>query len=125
MNFAFRECAECDAKPGSPVLCEACLHNREVISQLRNQNRTLKEQLSIWKRKAGENQLVAGRWQFLFEEAMKFTNKVDDLFEYAYASMHPSEIKQTIRDALSTFTAEVSKVRKSPTEKREDPNKSV
>lgn len=30
----FMECAECRAKPGSPTLCPACLHNRRVISDL-------------------------------------------------------------------------------------------
>jgi len=34
MELDFKECPECAAKPGSPVLCAACLHNREVISQL-------------------------------------------------------------------------------------------
>jgi len=26
----YRECAECKAKPGSPILCGACLHNRRI-----------------------------------------------------------------------------------------------
>lgn len=28
------ECSTCAAKPGSPVLCAACLNNRELISAL-------------------------------------------------------------------------------------------
>lgn len=28
------ECASCAAKPGSPVLCPACLHNRGLIADL-------------------------------------------------------------------------------------------
>lgn len=30
----FRECASCAAKPGSPTLCVACLHNRATIDRL-------------------------------------------------------------------------------------------
>ena len=86
---------------------------------LAQQNRVLKEQLGIWKRKAGEMQLIAGRWQFLFEEAQKMVNKVDDLFEYAYASMHPVQIKESILGYLEAYTNEVKKVRRSPTEKKD------
>jgi hypothetical protein len=31
----FMECDTCRAKPGSPALCRGCLHNREVIFELR------------------------------------------------------------------------------------------
>ena len=30
----FKECASCRAKPGSPTLCESCLHNRTTINVL-------------------------------------------------------------------------------------------
>lgn len=33
-DLEFKECASCAAKPGMPVLCSACLHNRRVIDQL-------------------------------------------------------------------------------------------
>lgn len=84
-----------------------------------HQIRLLKEQLSIWKRKAGENQLVAGRYQYLFEEAMKAVNKVDDLFEYVYTSMHPAEIRKAVYTALSAFTAAADNIRKSPAEEQD------
>ncbi len=29
------ECATCAAKPGSPYLCKSCLHNRTLISELK------------------------------------------------------------------------------------------
>ena len=29
------ECASCAAKPGSPQLCEACLHNRALVGRLK------------------------------------------------------------------------------------------
>ena len=30
------ECSICAAKPGSPTLCRSCLHNRDMITKLRN-----------------------------------------------------------------------------------------
>lgn len=33
-TLAFVECAACAAKSGFPVLCDSCLHNREVIRRL-------------------------------------------------------------------------------------------
>lgn len=30
----FMECKSCAEKPGSPILCKSCLHNRNVISGL-------------------------------------------------------------------------------------------
>lgn len=30
----FMECDTCRAKPGSPILCEGCLHNRRLIEEL-------------------------------------------------------------------------------------------
>lgn len=41
MNLEFKECESCSAKPGSPTLCESCLHNRTVISDL---NKDFKDQ---------------------------------------------------------------------------------
>lgn len=33
MNFT--ECDTCAKKPGSPILCTGCLHNRRIINELR------------------------------------------------------------------------------------------
>jgi len=33
-ELLFHECDTCRKKPGSPILCDGCLHNREVISEL-------------------------------------------------------------------------------------------
>jgi hypothetical protein len=30
----FKECASCAAKSGSPILCESCLANRKIVSDL-------------------------------------------------------------------------------------------
>lgn len=32
----FKECPECSQKTGMPTLCESCLHNRDLISKLRD-----------------------------------------------------------------------------------------
>jgi hypothetical protein len=37
----FVECESCAAKPGSPYLCRACLHNRATINQLRAEREEL------------------------------------------------------------------------------------
>lgn len=87
---------------------------------LQEQQKMLKEQLTVWKSQARQMQLVAGRWQFLFEQAQKMVNKVDDLFEYAYASMHPTEIKQYVVRCLAEYTEQVSKVHRSPMEKKNE-----
>ena len=63
-----------------------------------------------YKDMANENQRVAGRYQYLHEQAMKTLNKIDDLFEYQYTAMTPDQIKKTVYVALSHFTAEVSKL---------------
>lgn len=34
-NAQFVECDTCRAKPGTPELCQGCLHNRGAISRLR------------------------------------------------------------------------------------------
>ncbi len=41
----FRECSACRAKPGAPVLCESCLHNRQVISELQQQLKAMTTRL--------------------------------------------------------------------------------
>ncbi len=34
MTETFRECLVCAAKPGSPILCSPCIHNRDLIGKL-------------------------------------------------------------------------------------------
>jgi len=34
-NQDFQECDTCRAKPGTPVLCAGCLHNRSAIENIR------------------------------------------------------------------------------------------
>lgn len=44
------KCASCAAKSGSPVLCEACLHNRRTIDELQRGSllSTVKELLQLF-----------------------------------------------------------------------------
>lgn len=62
------------------------------------------------KQEAAEMQLVAGRYQYLHEQAQKALNKVDDLFEYPYKAMTPEQIRKSVYEALAHYTKEVSKV---------------
>ena len=32
--ITFKECESCTVKPGAPILCSACLHNRTAIDRL-------------------------------------------------------------------------------------------
>ena len=34
-SLVFKECPICAAKPGTPILCASCLHNRYVIEKLK------------------------------------------------------------------------------------------
>ena len=34
MKEEFMECDTCRAKPGTPILCDGCLHNRAAIESL-------------------------------------------------------------------------------------------
>jgi len=63
-------------------------------------------------RERNEMQLVAGRYQFQFEHAMKALNSIDDVFEYAYEKMTPDQLRVIVRTALAKFTDAVNKVNK-------------
>lgn len=104
----------------APWVIEEIEEYEAHIKRLQEHQKMLKEQLTVWKSRAREMQLVAGRWQFLFESAMKFVNYVDDLFEYAYKDMNRSSLKHSITERLATLTEQVSKVRRSPLEKKNE-----
>lgn len=89
------------------------------VESLERQQRILKEQLGIWKRKAGENQLVAGRWQYLFESAQKCVNRIEDIFEYTWQQMGKTDLRDYVHKELIKLKADVSQVQRSPTEKQE------
>jgi hypothetical protein len=54
--------------------------------------------------KAAEMQLIAGRYQYQFEQAMKALDKIGDTFEYAYRSMTPEQLRVIVLTALAKFT---------------------
>jgi len=41
----FKECAECAAKTGMPILCDSCLHNRHIVSLLNDKVKRLEEKI--------------------------------------------------------------------------------
>ncbi len=43
----FQECPTCEAKPGMPMLCESCIHNGDVIHELKDKLRTKSKLLEI------------------------------------------------------------------------------
>lgn len=46
MELTFKECKECTAKPSAPILCSTCLHNRDVIAQLKREVEMLRKTAS-------------------------------------------------------------------------------
>ena len=64
----YKECAACAAKPGSPPLCPACLHNRALVDALR---RRIRNDERRHRATDPEGNAVAGlqhREQILFSE---------------------------------------------------------
>ena len=43
----FMECDTCRAKPGAPLLCAGCLHNRTLINNLLDQRSKAREQFKL------------------------------------------------------------------------------
>jgi hypothetical protein len=70
----------------------------------------LEDEVAHLRQAAAEMQLVAGRYQYLHEQAMKTINKIDDVFEYQYSSMTPDQLRVVVHTALAEFTDEVKKV---------------
>jgi hypothetical protein len=44
-DVRFKECEPCSKKPGSPVLCPSCLHNRQLIEEYQKLLRLLEKEL--------------------------------------------------------------------------------
>jgi hypothetical protein len=49
MEQEFKECGVCIKKPGSPTLCESCLHNRKVVQELKDEKFKFEKTLEIIK----------------------------------------------------------------------------
>ena len=99
-QFDAGECYICYAKRKREV---AKAREREVVN-LTIRAQTLMEDAKKYKAHAGEMQLVAGRYQYQFEHAMKALNSIDDVFEYAYEKMTPDQLRVIVRTALAKFT---------------------
>jgi hypothetical protein len=80
------------------------------IEDLTVRAQQLNHESDRYKQEAAEMQLVAGRYQYLHEQAMKALNKIEDVFEYQYGSMTPDQLRVLIQTALADFTDEVKKV---------------
>ncbi len=61
---------------------------------------------------AAEMQLVAGRYQYMHEQAQKALNSIDDFFEYAFKTVSNGTIQTEVRKHLATYTGAVAKVNK-------------
>lgn len=96
--------------------CYICERNRlrEVVKSKERQIEDLVVRAKIlqgdtekYKAAKGDMQLVAGRYQFQFEHAMKCINSIDDLFEYAYKGIGRTKLREMVRNYLAVFTAAV------------------
>ncbi len=47
MENEIMECDPCRKKPGSPILCTSCLHNRELVIELKRKNNKAAQILSM------------------------------------------------------------------------------
>ena len=62
------------------------------------------------KREAAEMQLVAGRFQYMHEQAQTCINAIDDMFEYRHKYSTYNQLQEDVRKHLATYTEAVSKV---------------
>ena len=77
----FMECGSCRVKPGSPYLCEACLHNRTLVN-------SLKEKLM----KKSQTKVKA---YGILSEIDSFNGKAMVLFPWAKDTMEVYFLKKT------------------------------
>jgi len=60
-SFEFIECEKCKAKPGMPILCKSCLHNRHAIYELKRIHGVVYVQLQLEIQRFKQNQI----WWFI------------------------------------------------------------
>lgn len=76
-------------------VCVDCGSEFLRASMTEHQMKLLKEQLGIWKRKAAENLLVAGRWQFVAEKSRQCIDQM---------TVTASAYKDTVAPVLGRFS---------------------
>ena len=81
------------------------------IEDLTVRSTILMEDSKKYKAAKNEMQLVAGRYQFQFEHAMKALNAIDDMFEYQYRAMDGDSLQKAVRTILAVFTKSVAPVK--------------
>jgi hypothetical protein len=52
VSIEAKECAECASMPGSPILCESCLHNRNLASEYSKLVSDLTILIGDWRKQA-------------------------------------------------------------------------
>ncbi len=93
----------------------------ERIAELENrledyakQNRTLKEQLTVWKGQAREHQRVAGRWQLMFENG-------NNLIKMIEVNIDPEFMELLgLQEPLDEYKELVGSILRSPTTEPEN-----
>lgn len=70
------------------------------------------EQSVLSSKKAGEMQLLAGRYQYLYAQARKALTDIDELFESNYKDRGVEALHKIVRDLMATFVEAVAKVKK-------------
>ena len=102
---------------GECYICERNRLRQVVISKERQIDNmtvrcaTLNDDAKKYKAHAGEMQLAAGRYQYLFEHAMKFINQMDDFFEYRYKYHSNDSIREIVMTHLGVFTEAAQKIK--------------
>ena len=57
MENEFKECESCAKKPGSPTLCGSCLHNRSLVTKLKQEKFKFEKTLEIMKELLNLNEI--------------------------------------------------------------------
>lgn len=98
-------------------VCDAHVEGDECpyceIESIKAENKSLRislrDQVKRLKTENGRLQLVAGRYQFMWEAAQVCINKIDDWFEYAVLICTRRDAQKHVQKHLAIYTDVVSK----------------
>ena len=76
----FKECDICNAKPGTPELCESCLQNRKVISEL---SQTISELSQTILKLTDENNWYVEKSEFMRQKYNDLQDSIQELVNFA------------------------------------------